>query len=479
MIDIELSITTNTTNHASVNRANLNKYRYTVSLIQEGFRIGLVDGQTMSRIQIEIAAILKDLIVRYTKWESSSVRIETAEMLMNSIYYAIDAYTSSFNDPEKTIACLKTESIVKIYEKGLQLVIFCVADTKMLYREIKRNKLDIPLEVYNTSIDKALPGFFTDYSAVFNAHDTTCTLDYPLVFDDMNRQGVYYMRNYLENLAIETAFCRLFDTEDIVKVLANYGRIYRIDYQKAPINIFEILINNAIFAVLSGNHGSQLDISLSQVEVVKSRFNNREISEIDLFVDEAFEKVIGDLKISQPKLLNYLRRYKVLFYPRLVNAIENKSLLNLIITGIDEQPEVGGITFQTGIKMDDNSFSMIIESITVQTNVSEKIDLIISNVHSVADFIDMLQADCLYGDEIYQLFNAVGDMELAVLGKVVFFEELRDDYLKFSSPGLSNKKFEMEWQIKYFRFIQDLSKDRIEIIERLMNDVNERLFYAD
>jgi hypothetical protein len=476
MIDIELAITIN---QVPIHRANLNKYRFTVSLLHEGFRVGLMDEPVMNRIQIEIAAILKSLIMRYTKGESSSVRIETAEMLMNSIYYAIDAYTSSFNDPEKAIACLKTESIVKIYEKGLRLVIFCVTDTKMLYREIKQKKLDVPLEVYNTSIDKALPGFFTDYSAVFNAQDTTCSLDYPLMFDDMNRQGVYYMRNYLENLAIETAFCRLFEKEDIIKVLANYGRIYRINYQKAPINIFEILINNAFFAVLSGNHGSRMDISLSQADVVRSRFSNRELSEIELLADEAFEKVIDDLRISQPKMLNYLRRYKLLFYPRLFNAIENNSLLNLIITSIDEKPEARGITFQTGIKMDDNSFSMLIQSIMVKPNIAEKIELIISNVQSVADFIDLLQADCLYGNEFFQLFSAIGDMELAVLGKMVFFEDQRDENLKFSSCDLSIKKFEMEWQTQYGRFIQSLSAERIETIERLMNDVDERLFYAD
>ncbi len=463
-----------TASQASLLRENLNKYRYTLSLLQEGIRIGVFDEQIINRIQIEIAAILKDLIRRYTNGESSSVRTETAEKLMNSVFYALDAYMTSFNDPEQSLVCLKTESILKIYEKGIRLITLCLADAKMLYREIRQKKLDVPFEVYNTSIDEALPDFFKNYEIVFDAHDTACVLDYPLVFDDMNRQGVYYIRNYLVNLSTETEFCRLFNKEDILKLFINYGRLYRIDFQKSPINIFEVIINNVVFSVVAGNHGSQLDISLSEAEFLRSWFGKQKPTEMSLRVDEAFAKITADLQITGTKLRNYLGCYKRLFYPRLLNAIKNDSLLNMIVTETDEEPETGSIAFQTGIKMDELSFDMLIEHIMAMSDIREKIDLIVSNVHSIEDFMDLFQADCLYGDEFMQLFNVLGDIELAVLGKVVFLDELRDEHLDLSSSSISKKQFDKEWQSQYCRFIQNLNQDRMKTIEGFIMKISQQ-----
>ncbi len=452
----------------SLRPENLNQYRYTLSLLQEGIRIGVLDEPMINHIQIEIAAILKDLIRRYTKGESSSVRTETAEKLMNSVFYALDAYMTSFKDPERSLACLKTESIPKIYEKGIRLITLCMADAKMLYREIRGKKLDVPFEIYNTSIDEALPGFFKNYGIVFEAHDTACVLDYPLVFDDMNRQGVYYIRNYLANLSTETEFCRLFNKEDILKLFINHGRLYRIDFQKTPINIFEVIINNTIFSVLAGNHGSRLDISLSEAEFLRSRLGKEKPAELSLQVDEAFAKIMADLQINGIKLRNYLARYQRLFYPRLLNAVKNDSLLHMIVTKTDPESETGSIAFQTGNKMDELSFEILIQHLMAMSDIGEKIDQIVSNVHSVEDFMDLFQADCLYGDEFGQLFNVLGDVELAVLGKVVFFDELRDEHLDLSSSAKNNKQFDKEWQSQYCRFIQNLNQDRIKTIEGLL-----------
>ena len=47
-------------------------------------------------MQIKISEILKDLIMRYTKGESTSVTVEKAEKLIIGIWYTIDAYMKTF-----------------------------------------------------------------------------------------------------------------------------------------------------------------------------------------------------------------------------------------------------------------------------------------------------------------------------------------------------------------------------------------------
>ncbi len=59
----------------------------------------------------------------------------------------------------------------------------------------------------------------------------------------------------------------------------------------------------------------------------------------------------------------------------------------------------------------------------------------------------------------------MGDMELAVLAKIIFVEELRNNQLSLSSIAATNKEITAEWQLEYIRFAQRLSEERIKVIE--------------
>jgi hypothetical protein len=51
-----------------------------------------------------------------------------------------------------------------------------------------------------------LPIFLKKYNILFEAHNTMASIDYPLAVDDMSLQGVFYIRQYLERLHIESQF---------------------------------------------------------------------------------------------------------------------------------------------------------------------------------------------------------------------------------------------------------------------------------
>lgn len=447
----------------------LNPYQYTVSLLKEGFRVGLLDLGVVERIQGQIIEILQDLIVRYTRGESSSVRVETAEKLLNSIYYALDACTGGLAGPEDGIALLKTKSMKEIYDKGIELIAECLAETKILYRKIRRKKLGVPLEAYQTSIDEDLPAFFRKYGIVFEAHETMCSMDYPLVFDDMNVQGIFYIKRYLETLDTETTFCRLFRNEDIVKLLGDYGRIYRMDYRKSLINIFEVVINNAVFSVLAGNNAGTLDVSQSQYELLKKRLSGNGSVGINSLIDEAVKRMIKEIGIEDRKLIDYIQRYKPMLVERLLIAIKNDSLENLIVMEADDDLLVAGVFFEEGSRMSDQDFRSMVDRIMECGNVTEKNAIIRSSIQSIEDFLDLLNADCLFEDEFMAVFGALNDMELEALGRMVFFEELRDGVEGFAVIVGNEKKMDREWESYFRRFIEGLGGDRIEGIERLMN----------
>jgi hypothetical protein len=319
-----------------IRRENHNQNHYTVSLLAEAHRTGLIEKAAIDGIQGQIMLILRDLIMRYTGGESTSVVVETAERILNSVYYCIDAYIKNLHNPEEEIALLKGHNIKGIYEKGVEIIISCIAEAKELFKEILKRKLDVPLMAYNATIDEAFPDFFREYGVMFNAHDTMASIDYPLVFDDMKIQGIFYIKQYLEKLEIETEFCCLFKSADITKILINYGRINHIDYREPLVNIFELLFNNSVFSVLSGNNADRLVISKLQYDILLRRFNSIDSNELDTLINEAFDKLISELYIDHPKLIDYIDQYKKVFTLQLFNAIEKGNLQNIVITSDEE-----------------------------------------------------------------------------------------------------------------------------------------------
>ncbi len=84
----------------------------------------------------------------------------------------------------------------------------------------------------------------------------------------------------------------------------------------------------------------------------------------------------------------------------------------------------------------------------------------------------MLNSNSLFGDEYKALFETFGDMELAIFAKVVFYEELRDDFLDFKTIMFSRNESDAEWKMYYIEFMQSLSKDRIRSIESYISDID-------
>ncbi|MBC2582094.1 DUF6179 domain-containing protein [Clostridium sp. DJ247] len=172
------------TNKGKIDIKKLNKNQYTISILQECLKSGVMSNAEVFNIQVKIMDLLKELIMKYTKGESTSVTVEVTESLLNSLLYAIDFYMLKFHNLEAALKELKQKEIKDIYEEGLQLLRLCVLDTKKLYEKIKRDRLKLELEAYNVTLDEAIPSFFEKYTVVFEAHNTMASIDYPLVFDE-------------------------------------------------------------------------------------------------------------------------------------------------------------------------------------------------------------------------------------------------------------------------------------------------------
>lgn len=130
------------------------------------------------------------------------------------------------------------------------------------------------------------------------------------------------------------------------------------------------------------------------------------------------------------------------------------------------------ISFKEAERMSDSRFRLLVEKITECPKTEEKIHLIQENLHSLQDYIDMLNSDCLFGDEYKALYRTFGVMELAILAKMVFYEELRTNSIDFSSLLMKEKETKTEWQMYYIEFLKDISKEQITSIEKCIQDID-------
>lgn len=450
----------------SLHREDLDPNNYVVTLLNEALRIGLIDQPGLEHVQAQAMTILAELIRKYTKGESSSVRVEISQRLLMSVFYAIDAGINKLDDPQDTLDCLLTTDLQEIYKQGLDALEENLKACRQLYQQIENNKLSVQNDAYQTTIDE-LPQFFRAYDILYNAQYTMANIDYPILFDDMDIQGVFYIKQYLEKLSLENQFCQHFALRDIIRLLHNYSRVYRINVQESLINIMEIVLSNAIFSVLSGNSGNQLDISPEQFALLQQRIEKVHRSQLNTLFTEAIEALISDLQIESPALKDYIRNYKTVLLPRFLNALEYNSLSNIIIVNAQVTQSID-IFFDEGNSLDDEHFREIAENIRDCDLAEDKAALIRSEIHSLGDFIDILEAECLFAEEFQVLYDSLGDIELSILARIVFIEDIRTNLMRFSLNKHEEISVDQEWQQELCKYLHGLEPERIQVIENFI-----------
>jgi hypothetical protein len=329
----------------------------------------------------------------------------------------------------------------------------------------------VPVDAYNMTIDESLPVFMKKYGIIFDAHNTMASIDYPSAIDDLRLQGVFYIRQYLERLKMETRFCHLFSQQDMLELLTNYGKVCRFDYRIELFNIFELVLNNAVFSILSGGDANQVRISAYQYNQLNRMFTRLNASQIASAIHKAMDRLQHDLK-TDPPLTDYMNQCRNNLIQRVINAANHSSLETVIIMEKEEKPKSFVLLLNEVDRMSDVRLRRLVEEIMQCETKEEKVQLIIANFSSLHDYLDLLDSDCLYGDEYEALFATFGDMELAIFAKIVFYEELRSDFLDFQSIVSSGKEDESEWRMHYIEFMQNLSKDRINSIGNLIYDID-------
>lgn len=448
------------------NGDNLSKYEFTISLIKECVRCEILPESFLYTIQEKIGEILKELIINLTKGESSSITVEKAEKLIIGIWYTIDAYMNSLDNIELSIEALKNEEVSFIYKNGKEILKKDFINVKNLYEEVLQSRVLTNLDAYNDTL-KGIGDFFKLYNLDYEPDECDANIDYPLAFDDWNVKGLYYMKNYLWNLYLENNICNKFENEDINLILKSYGENNDINYRDLLINIFEMSITNLVFAKLINKNS--LQIKNEEFEILNEKLKNLKEGQIEITIKEIIEKIISDYNFNEFEQL-YIKNYQKILIENTIRELKRNNLKNLLVITDNIKIKKDTVIVSEENVLSDKEFKNLIEEIIYSDNIYEKISIINKKIKSIKDYIDMLKSDCLFEDEYILLFMSLSKLELAILGKYVFYGEYRMDNLNILK--VLSKKIETnhEWEMFYIDYLKSLSKEKLSEIEKLINE---------
>lgn len=368
--------------------------------------------------------------------------IEVAESILKCIDYTIGIYLKNVDNIELIIEELKHTSLSDMLKMGQDLIKNKKLECKKLFNEIKANKLKVDNYSYNDTVDDGLSPFFKEYDDFFAPHETPCSIDYQLYIDNMNFIGVEYMYNYLYDLSLENEFCNKFNIGEINKLLKGYDK----KCELLLINIFELVFINSLGLIICNKDLNSLNINNLDREIIKNKLEKLTIEELkDELIKDA-KICLEVLEIKNTELMTYIKK-GILNIALLINERIKLNKLETVFISFNEGEGNEMVEYIDGIRMANSEFKKLTEEIRECSLVEDKILLIKDNIKSLEDLVDMLNAECLFGDEYITFLRSLSKMEIVLLSKYISdlsfeYEYERDSYVQFNKYILSLSKEE-------------------------------------
>lgn len=387
-------------------------------------------------IEFKIWNLLGKHTERYTMGDSTSVPIEIAEELLNSICFSLGLELRELMNAKEL---LMEEDISDLLKASWSKIASLMERGKKLLEAVRKSSPNIENISYKDTINE-IDKFFNKYDYRFFAHKIDCSIDYQLSNAISEKlQGIEYINEYLKALLIENEFCICFDKDNIIYILNSYCS----DYKELLINIFEPILTNAIGLDILGRDILTLEISALQRETLLGIFRNLSKTEILVKLESSAKSVCDILGVVDNEKIEYIQKTAVNIYPRIEVGLSTGNIDNIFLSFKYEE-ELKESEFIDNDTMDNERLRNLINEINDCRFISDKIAMVKEEVNSLSDLVEVLNL-CFWEDEALELFKTLSKEELYIIKHY-----LDNKYEAYSSDS--------EWEIKFMHYIRDLSK---------------------
>lgn len=313
---------------SKINMSNLDEKNYFESLIKEAYNNGMITENEIINLQIDIIQLLDERVYKYNGIDNSSVRKEIVEEINKSNYYTISMYLKTFNNPDDALEKIKSTNLNNIYYIGRKKIDRILNIIRVIYAKVKQNKLKTNNQTYNDTIIGGIQGFLKIYNPDFKAHDMEITADYPLYNNLIGKlDGVEFIKEYVYSIYLENEFCNFFLNEKIERLLYAYSE----DYKDLIINIFEIVLFEAIACKLAKRNVYDLEITSFELNEINNLLKNKKKEEIEKMIIEAYKEICKEIIVNKKDLQEYIERNLSYVIQVIINNAKQNTLDKIFI----------------------------------------------------------------------------------------------------------------------------------------------------
>ena len=198
----------------------------------------------------ELLPIVGKLAGQYTSNESGSVTYGTANQLMGAVIYCIrETEVQNEMSLQPKTSC----SAKQAYETGYALARQKVKQALCLYNEITQEFESYGNQCIKDVIQTGMPEFFKWYDLKFNPQNEIITLDYPVLKDLSEFEGIDKIYEYLICIQIEQQFLSQLPKEFVERALKSQGIPARDQMDNLCETVISFIIDNSKMQQISEN----------------------------------------------------------------------------------------------------------------------------------------------------------------------------------------------------------------------------------
>ncbi len=274
---------------ARIDARRLSGKTFFTDLLAEGARQGMLDAADAGRIQAESLVLLAESVKLLCGEKSSSVRVEKAQELLESIFYTAGAALKEFAEPEAALQTLRERPLAELFQQGQHILRRRLLAANVMQQQLKKDLFRTPNVFYRATIVEGINGFFKLYRPALFAQETHITADCPVFLPQDDLCGVEFIETYLQKLTCENRFCRLFAPERIHALLRGLDE----NYAQIPLNLYEPVLTAALCCVLTGQPARAL---ICDRGILRGLLNGNRKQEIERLLREALPLLCEQLR---------------------------------------------------------------------------------------------------------------------------------------------------------------------------------------
>lgn len=398
-----------------IDAAALAADNYFLSLLAAGAKQGILTDADLARLQSESLALLAAQTAVYTGGESSSVRTETAQALLDSVFYTLGIVLKGFPTPDAALQALKSRSLAALLTEGQDCIRRRVAAARARHRRLADALFETENVFYRTTAADGIRGFFRLYRPALFANETHITADYPPLLPITGLCGIEFIERYLACLMAENRFLRCFQPKQVHLLLCALPE----DYRKTPMNLCLPVLTAALCCELTGQPPHTLACdreALARLLGGKSGAQNARL------LYGAFAPLCAALGIP-PRVRAYLRRAIPQIAAALARAAQNGTLDAAVLY----PSALPALTLSDSARMEDRTYAALLAALAACGDAAEKAALLASRVRSRGDLLDILHDAEWSSDDLAVLLAALPPAAVAALCAVCPADGLSDD----------------------------------------------------